>query len=289
MTQVVFNIIFSSCIYLLVAQSYALIYTTARFFHIAHAAVIALGAYGSLWLSEFLPFGPAALLAVGLAAMVGLGCELTVYRSMRNKQQPNLAFLIASLGIYVVLQNLVSLAAGDELVNIFRPDNGGRYHWLGASFSGLQLVTMGIALILVSALLLYLQFTAGGKSLRALSENPMLAEVYGVSAAGTLRLGFIMGSALGAAGGILYGLNTGITPTFGFQLLLYGVVAMIVGGVGSTIGMAGGALLLATLQHLTAYLGDTRWTDAMTYTLLILFLAWRPLGFAGRRLKKVSL
>jgi branched-chain amino acid transport system permease protein len=61
---------------------------------------------------------------------------------------------------------------------------------------------------------------------------------------------------------------------------------MIIGGVGSTWGLIGGALLLATTQHLTSYYIDSKWMDAITYVILILFLIWKPLGFSGSRLKK---
>ena len=80
-----------------------------------------------------------------------------------------------------------------------------------------------------------------------------------------------------------------MTPTFGFNLLLYGVVAMIIGGVGSTRGLIAGSLLVATAQHLSAYYIDTKWMDAVTYIILILFLIWKPLGFSGKQLKKVEL
>ena len=79
-----------------------------------------------------------------------------------------------------------------------------------------------------------------------------------------------------------------MTPTFGFNLLLYGVVAMIIGGVGSTRGLIAGSLLVATAQHLAAYYIDTKWMNAVTYIILILFLIWKPLGFSGNRLKKVE-
>ena len=79
-----------------------------------------------------------------------------------------------------------------------------------------------------------------------------------------------------------------MTPTLGFNLLLYGVVAMIIGGVGSTRGLVAGSLLVAATQHLAAYYIDTKWMDAVTYIILILFLIWKPLGFSGKLLKKVE-
>ncbi len=63
---------------------------------------------------------------------------------------------------------------------------------------------------------------------------------------------------------------------------------MIIGGVGSTRGLIAGALFVATAQHLAAYYIDTKWMDAVTYIILILFLIWKPLGFSGKQLKKVE-
>ena len=75
----------------------------------------------------------------------------------------------------------------------------------------------------------------------------------------------------------------------GFNWLLYGVVAMIIGGVGSHWGLVGGALLLATAQHLAAYYIGSQWMDAVAYIILIVFLIARPLGFSGKRLKKIEI
>ena len=75
----------------------------------------------------------------------------------------------------------------------------------------------------------------------------------------------------------------------GFHVFLYAVVAMIIGGVGSFKGLIGGALLLATAQHLSAYYIDSKWMDVMAYIILILFLIWKPLGFSGKRLRKIEI
>ena len=66
-------------------------------------------------------------------------------------------------------------------------------------------------------------------------------------------------------------------------------VAMIIGGVGNFKGLIGGALLLATAQHFGAYYIDGKWMDAIAYIILILFLIWKPLGFSGKRLKKIEI
>ena len=100
---------------------------------------------------------------------------------------------------------------------------------------------------------------------------------------------FGIGSAMVAVAGILIAFDTDMRPTMGFNWLLYGVVAMIIGGVGSNWGLVGGALLLATAQHLAAYYIGSQWMDAVAYIILILFLIAKPLGFSGKRLKKIEI
>lgn len=100
---------------------------------------------------------------------------------------------------------------------------------------------------------------------------------------------FGIGSVLTAVAGILVAFDVDMTPTMGFKWLLYGVVAMIIGGVGSYWGLIGGAFLLATSQHIAAYYIGNQWMDAVAYIILILFLIVKPLGFSGKRLKKIEI
>ena len=120
------------------------------------------------------------------------------------------------------------------------------------------------------------------------ADNPELSNIVGIPSNRVILWAFGIGSALSAVAGILIAFDKNMTPTMGFNWLLYGVVAMIIGGVGSNWGLVGGALLLAVVQCLTAYYIDNVWIDAVAYIILILFLIAKPLGFSGKRLKKVE-
>jgi len=149
-------------------------------------------------------------------------------------------------------------------------------------------MTIIIAIIIFIVLTFFLKFTYWGKSIRAVSSNPVLCNIYGISQDKITNLAFIIGSILASLAGILSALDTDMTPTFGFNLLLYGVVAMIIGGVGSMRGLFAGALLISFAQQMAGYFIDIKWMDAITYVVLILFLIWRPLGFSGLQIKKME-
>ena len=290
MSQVFTNIFLSVLLYLLIASSYSLIYFPTKFFHIAHAAVITSASYivYFFFIQLSTPFPFAIIAGIAIATLIGTFCELLVYRSMRKRNLSPLPYLIASIGLYVILQNTISLFFGDDTKVINTAEITVGHQIFGAYITTVQIITICVSFILFIGVNLFLHFTATGKSIRAVSSNPELCNIYGISSNKIILIAFALGSALAAIAGILSAMDTNMTPTFGFNLLLYGVVAMIIGGVGSIRGLLAGSFLVATAQHIVAFYLDTKWMDAVTYIILILFLIWKPLGFSGKRLKKVE-
>ena len=271
--------------------SFGICYYNVKFFHIAHAVVITLGAYFTylffiqLHLSLFI----AIPLSIIFSTLIGILCELIVYKPMRKKNLPPLAYLIASIGLYVVLQNIISLAWGDDTKTLRTGEVKVGNEILGAYITNIQIIIIAVSLSLFLLVLLFNKYSKTGKAIRAVSANPELSNIFGINSNKIILISFAIGSALGSVAGILSAFDTNMTPTMGFNLLMYGVVAMIIGGVGSYKGLIGGALLVASTQHLAAYNIDTKWMDAVAYIILILFLIWKPLGFSGQRLKKVEI
>ncbi len=289
--QFIINIFLSFSIYSLLIISFSIIYQSVKFFHFAHAITITLGAYLTLLFSIQLGFSFwfAIPLAIIGAVLISVITELSIYKPLRKIETSSWNMLIASLGLYVILQNLVSLIWGDDTKSIRTwPVKVGNEIW-GAYITNVQIITIVVSIVLFIATILFLQYTSLGKQIRAVSSNSELSNIFGISSDRVILWSFIIGSALAAIAGILIALDTDMTPTMGFHIFLYAVVAMIIGGVGNYSGLIGGALLLATAQHLSAYYIDSKWMDATAYIILILFLIWKPLGFSGKRLKKIDI
>ncbi|MBL7882430.1 MAG: branched-chain amino acid ABC transporter permease [Bacteroidia bacterium] len=288
--QIVLNILVLASLISLLSLSVSIKYYCVKFFDLSHAAIISVSAYFVLLFNNkfSISFSVSFGFAIASAILIGIGCEILIYRQMRKRNVSSLAYLIASIGLYVVLQNSISLFFGDdtEIINTAQVKVGNQI--FGAYITTIQIIILFGSIALSIAVNLFLHYTATGKSIRAVASNPELCNIYGISSNKIILIAFVIGSGLAAIAGILSAMDTNMTPTFGFNLLLYGVVAMIIGGVGSTRGMIAGALLVATVQHLAAYYIDTKWMDAVTYIILILFLIWKPLGFSGKRLKKVE-
>lgn len=290
-SQILLNIVETASMYLLVAVSFVFIFETVKIFHLAHAAIITSAAYLTFLFGNqpSLPFAVSIIAAIAIASCIGMLCEILFYRSMRKRNAPALAFLIASIGLYTVLQNCISLFFGDDTKIIRTGEVTIGNEIFGAYITNIQILTIIVSAFLFIAINLFLKFTSTGKSIRAVASNPQLCNIYGISSNKIILIAYGVGSALAAVAGILSAMDTNMTPTFGFNLLLYGVVVIIIGGVGSTRGLLAGALLVATAQHLAAYYIDTKWMDGVTYVILILFLIWKPLGFSGVILRKVEI
>jgi len=289
--QILINILITFSLYLLLSYSFSIIYQTTKFFHLTHGIIITLGAYCVYFLNQLLSINIAISIIVSIlfSTAFSLLFEIFPYRYLRKRNVSNLVLLIASLGIYIIFQNLISLIFQDSSKSFTSGEVNVGYSFFGALITKTQIFTVFTSISLVIMVSSIIKKTKIGKNIRAVSSNSDLSNIFGINPNSIILWVFGLGSALASVTGILVAFDTDMTPTIGFNLLFYGLVAMIIGGVGSTWGLVGGSLLLATAQHLGAYYIDTKWMDAIVYIILILFLICKPLGFSGKRLKKIEI
>ncbi len=288
--QLVLNIMSLFSLYLILTLSFSIIFQTAKFFHFAHAAIITLSPYiFFMFLSLNISILVSLLFAFMIIILIVIFIESFVYKKLRSKKSSSLLLLIVSIGIYIIIQNFISLIWGDDtiLFNLGLVRVG--YSFIGGYIAIIQIKSILISIIILMSYFIFFKYSIIGRQIQAVSSNIELANVFGINSNKIILISFCIGSLIAAICGILIAFDTGANPTMGFSLLIYGVVAMIIGGVGSTWGLIGGALLLATAQHLGAYYIDSKWMDAIAYIILILFLIWKPLGFSGQRLKKINI
>jgi branched-subunit amino acid ABC-type transport system permease component len=289
--QLLINVLISFSICGLVGLSTIVIYYPTKFFHIAHAIAITLSAYFTYLFTIQLHF--AAYLSIPLAILcattVGMLSEIALYKPLRKRNASPMILMIASLGLYTVLQNVISMLWGDDTKSVRTGEIKVGNEFFGAYITDIQIITIVVCVVLFVSCVLLMKYSRIGRNIRAVASNPELSNIIGIHSDRVILWAFGLGSALMAVAGILIAFDTDMTPTMGFNWLLYGVVAMIIGGVGSNWGLVGGALLLATAQHLSAYYIGSQWMDAVAYIILILFLIAKPLGFSGKRLKKIEI
>ena len=289
--QLLANGLVNGCLYAVMALGFALIYNTTRIFHIAQGAVYTAAAYLCyLFLIQLRwPLTLSIGVALALTGFLGACAEWFVYAPLERRKASLLVALLSSLGLYIVMINLIALFFGNE-TKILRPGVEATYHIGSVVLTRIQIAQVIAAVLLVPWLLLFIRDTRWGKMIRAVRDNPVLAMVMGVDLHAVRLMVFVIGSVLGGVAAILSALDVGMDPYVGMPALLVAAVAMIVGGVGTFGGAVVGALLLGILQSLVIWQVSARWTDALTFGLLILFVLFRPQGLLGgrRRLEETS-
>lgn len=290
MQQLIFSVLVTFALTLLVSLSFSLVYYVVKFFHVAHAVVITSGAYALYFFSNSLhwPFIFAILASLSVAVLIGCFCEMVVYRYLRRKGANNYSLLIASIGLYTVLQNCISIAFGDDTKVISFKAAGVSHKIIGVFATNVQIATILVAGLLYTAVRLFLTSSSTGKRMRAVASNAELCRVFGIAPDQSIMIAFVIGSGLAALAGMLFALDTSMSPHFGFNLLFNGVVATIISGLGHKGYLLAGALLVAVAQSFVGYFLSTVWMESITYLVLVTFLIWKPLGFSGERLRKVQ-
>lgn len=290
MLQLFLNSLYSGMLYLLLGISFHIIYSTFRFFHIVHAVFLTIGAY---FVFTFFAKGIdiwciAVPLSIIVAVFFVLIVNKIIYVPLLKLGAPNWQMMIVSLGLYVVLQNIISLFWGDGVLSFRMWEIKAGYEFLDAYITNVQIITIITCVVLLFGCWLFIDRTTIGKKIRAASSSLDLSMVLGLSKNLSMMWSLVLGTGLAVCAGILIAADIDMTPTMGFDWLMYGVVAMIIGGMGKMRHMIFGALLLATAQHLSAYFFDSKWMNATAYIILVVFLYFRPYGFSGKRIKKTE-
>ncbi|HEY1848478.1 MAG TPA: branched-chain amino acid ABC transporter permease, partial [Opitutaceae bacterium] len=258
-----------------------------RFINFAHSDVFMVGAFIGYYAGEHLPHGTigGGLVAMAAAmagcAVLGILIERLVYRPLRTG--PTLNVLITAIGMSLFLEytgQLVFGATPRAFPPIF-PSRSFSLHGLIISMNQLVVIVVAGALMLV---LQYAVFrTRIGTAMRAVALNPTAARLVGVNIDVVISFTFGLGSALAAAGGVLYAINyPSIDPLMGVVPGLKAFVAAVLGGIGNIPGAALGALILGLVE---TFVDGSRWStykDAIAFAILIGILIFKPAGLLGR-------
>ncbi len=219
-----------------------------------------------------------------LAGLLGLAVEQLIYKPLRARKSSNTVMLVASLGVLTVIQAVLAMLFTSQFRTLSKNVASERvFDVFGGAITETQVLILAAALLIMVALALTLRYTLFGKAVRAVASDEEVASIVGINSKRILAYVFLIGSAIGGVAGIGTGFDTGLQPTIGLTLLLKGVVAAIIGGIGSIWGAALGAFFLAIIENLGAWQFSGEWKDAIALAVLIIFLLFRPQGILGKK------
>src|SRR5437763_9844373 len=317
--QQLVNGLTAGSLYAVVALGYTMVYGIIQLINFAHGEVVMIGAMVAFTVINALaPTGlpPLVVLLVGTASalpvcmLVGYAMERLAYRPLRGA--PRLAPLITAIGVSIILQHLAMLVWSRNVLAFPQIIPVQSYAFFGTTITNVQIAIIGVCLLMMAALALLVYRTRLGTAMRATAQNPQVAGLMGVNVNAIIAATFLIGAALGAVAGVLYGTYYGVAQyTMGSILGLKAFSAAVLGGIGNIPGAMLGGVLLGIVEALGAgYIGDltnlcsyqmfasriadcqgggnfvlfgSNYQDVFAFIVLILVLVFRPSGLLGER------
>jgi branched-chain amino acid transport system permease protein len=288
MVQQLINGLNLGCLYALIAIGYTLVYGILRLINFAHGDVLMVATYFAYFgvIQFAMPWWLAALGAMGLTALLGVAIDRGAYLPVR--QAPRISALITAIGVSFLLENLGLVLFGGRPKAFYRPPVLGEiFDWGGIRILTLSLWTLVVTLVILALVFVIIYKTRIGLAMRAVSHDRETVSLMGVPVNRVISLTFALGSALAAAGGILWAMKyPQINPLMGIIPGLKAFVAAVLGGIGNVFGAVAGGLILGILEiFLVAWLPSLAgYRDALAFALLIIILLVKPTGILGERL-----
>ena len=231
-----------------------------------------------------LPVYIAVPLTILLTCILGIVIEKTAYRPLR--QSPRMSVMISAIGVSYLLQNLATyLFTALPLSYPVLPMLKQVIVIGNISTTWVTLFTPIITLALVFVLMWILNHTKMGLAMRAVSRDYDAANLMGIKINNTISQTFAIGSILAAIGSILY--FTDRMTVFPFSGSLPGLkcfVAAVFGGIGSIPGAVVGGFFIGICETILIALGQSTFSDAFTFVVLIIMLLFRPTGLFGEKM-----
>ncbi|MDJ0631465.1 MAG: branched-chain amino acid ABC transporter permease [Rhodobacter sp.] len=258
------------------------IFAVLRFPNFAVASHATVGAFAGLVANVYwgLPAVPSLAFAFLIAGIVGLVSDEIALKPLRKHGA--LTTAIASIALTIVLENIIRFFFGNELrgydLPLVRDTRFG-----DVRVNPQQLENLALAVVIMVLVFTALKYTRMGKAMRAVADNPGLADLKGIDAALVGRVVAFAGMGLVGIGGMLFGLGTSIDPLTGFRFILPIFAAAVVGGLGSIPGAVLGAMIVGVGEEMSALVLEPAYKSAVGFLAIVLVLTFRPSGLLGER------
>ncbi len=284
--QVLVYGVYIGSLYGLAAVGLALVFGVMDILQIAHGSVVMLGAYAAFWFFHLYGIDP--LLSLPLVAVIFFLVGVFFFKvlfapttklSMEAKVKNS---MLVAFGLILILDNMTTIAWTGNIRTVSPFYQGLSFRFLGVQFPCVALVSLGLAALLIVGLHLFLKKTYLGKSIRATAQSAESASFTGVNIGRTYSIATGVATALGACGGALVLLSSGVDPTIGMDWTLKSLLVAVLAGTGNVGGVFVCGLFFGVLEAIgSTFLGPYKETIGLVLFLAVLI--WRPQGLFSKR------
>ncbi len=277
-------------LYALVALGFVVIYKATGVINFAQGGLLLIGTYltYNAHVTWGLPFWPAVGLATALTALTGVAVERTVLRRMAG--QPVFAVIMVTLGLLIVVQQVVPAIWGYDRLNLDDPWGVRRLSFGGIHVDLKDVWALAVVAVVLAALFAFFRYGRYGLAMRAMAIDQEAAMAQGISARRVVALSWGIAGAVATLAGVMLAAGSGGVDPAKDVIALAAFPAIILGGLDSPVGAVVGGLAIGLSQALTggyqpdhaAFLG-AGFDTVMPYVVMVLVLLARPCGLFGTR------
>ncbi|MDR2444302.1 MAG: branched-chain amino acid ABC transporter permease LivH [Deltaproteobacteria bacterium] len=279
-------------IYALIALGYTMVYGIIALINFAHGEIYMIGAFIALIFTMHLSAPPVSMtgwtllltvaaIAAIYSGMYGWTVEKIAYQPLRGASR--LAPLISAIGMSIFLQNYVQLVQTSNFL-VFPdliPQIELPLSW-AKTLNRTNFIILIFTALSMATLTFFIKFTRMGMAMRAVAQDPTMAQLSGINLDRVISVTFIIGSVLAALGGLLIGCSIRqIDFYIGFLAGMKAFTAAVLGGIGSIPGAVIGALILGFAESFAAGYISSSYKDMVAFIILIIILTFRPGGIMG--------
>lgn len=274
---------------MLLALGFTLVWGSLRLINFAQIALFIVGGFvflGSYRLLFAVPGPLAYVLAAVIAFLVVgvLGGLIAVVTWYPIRTAPNMALLVASLAVFVLIQNLVAVFITAQPVQVPNPFQGTLFHLAGLPISGSVILLFVMGCLVTVGLWLLVNRTRYGRAVRAIADSPENARMLGLPYIPLVSATFTLAAALsGLSGAMVSAHYSSVIFNGGLSIGLSGFTAAVLGGMGSIWGALLGSLLLGVIASFSMTVLATNWLNAVIFGVLIVVLTIRPTGIISTK------
>lgn len=280
LAQTGLNALYAASYMALIAVGLVLIFGVMGVINFAHGELFMLGAYAvvGFYADQGFPFLLAVALGLLVVGVIGLGMERALFRPLRDNP---LGGLVASIGFLMILQAAVSMGFGVRMEHVPPVTQEVIVFSEKVRLALPRLYVMIAAVVVLTALWLFLKKTRFGWALRASAQDPEAASLQGISSAQTARIAMFIGAGMAGLAGALTAPLISVNPHMGHSVIVAAFIVIIVGGVGSLEGAVVAAVAYAFVHTLVTTFFDGVIADITGLSLMLLVLIIKPTGLFG--------
>ena len=273
------NVAYEIITLFIIVLGLAIVFGLLRVMNLAHGEFIMIGAYAAYFCqNQGWPYIVAIPFALAVAAVLGYLIEATLIRHLYHRPFDT---LLVTWGLSFMLREVIELVYGKGFQSLTNPMPGS-IEVLGEPYPTYRIMVMAVAILAVAGLAVWYRLSLTGAKVKAMVENPELAQATGIRVERLAQHTFVVGTCFGALAGVMVAPLTRVEPFMGLDYILTSFFVLVVGGLGSLVGLAAGAGVIGGIQSIVANLsGET--SSYFSVLLVAIFFLWlKPHGLVSR-------